>query len=188
MRELIDLLGPQERKILRLLLYVLAAALVLILVGGVWQRARFRRAQSALAAEQRVFEREDAKHRDLRAWQTLWAEARRDLADMKGKSLYEETDAVPVLRADLDRLLREAGLAVSKFDYNYEAGTRTTVGRISIAFETKTVYPAVKRFLGLLEVFPRLLVVEGLSFPRAAKGQSGMNLRVTLAAYYAKKT
>jgi hypothetical protein len=188
MRELINLLGPQERRVLRLLLYVLAAALVLILVGGVWQRARFRRAQTALAAEQRLFEREDAKHRDLTAWQTLWTEARRDLADMKGKSLYEEADAVPVLRADLDRLLREAGLGVSKFDYNYEADARTTVGRVAIAFEAKTVYPAIKRFLGLLEGFPKLLVVEGLSFPRMGKGQTGLNIRVTLAAYYAKKT
>jgi len=187
MRELINLLGDKERRVLRILLYSLLVAVVLILAGGVWQRSRFRRAQAALTAEQRVFEREDAKQRDLTAWQTLWAEARSDLAEMKGKSLYDEADVVTVLRVDLDRLLRDAGLVVSKFDYNYDADTRMAVSRVAIAFEAKTVYPAVKRFFGLLEVFPKLLVVEGLSFPRTAKGQSGLNIRLTLAAYYAKK-
>jgi len=188
MKELINLLGEKERRILRLLVYSLLAALVLILAGGVWQRSRFRGAQATLTVVQSTFAREDAKQQDLTAWQTLWAEARRDLAEMKGKSLYDEADIVPVLRVDLDRLLREAGLAVFKLDYDYAADIRTAVGRVSVAFEVKTVYPAVKRFLGLLETFPRLLVVESLTFPRMAKGQSGLNLRVTLAAYYAKKT
>lgn len=187
MKELISFLGARERRILRLLLYALLAAVILILAGGVWQRSRFRRAQAALAAEQRTFAQDDAKRQDLRIWQTLWAQARRDLDAMKGKSLYNEEDIVPALRADLDRLLREAGLAVSKFDYDYGAGIRTSVGRVAVAFEVKSVYPAVKRFLGLLETFPKLLVVEGLSFPRTTKGQSGLSLRVTLAAYYAKK-
>ena len=187
MKELINLLGRKERRVLRLLIYSLFAALVLVLAGGVWQRSRFFRAQAALTAEQKTFEREDAKHRDFTAWQTLWTEARRDLAEMKGKSLYDEADLVTVLRVDLDRLLRDAGLVVSKFDYNYDADSRMAVARVAIAFEAKTVYPAVKRLFGLLEVFPKLLVVEGLSFPRTAKGQSGLNIRVTLAAYYAKK-
>ncbi len=188
MQELIRLLREKERRILRLLIYVFLAALVLILVGGVWQRSRFQRVQAALAVEQKTFMGEREKRQDLEAWQGLWAEARRDLAEMKGKSLYDEPDVVPALRVDLDRLLREAGLAVSKFDYSYGADVRTTVGRIAVAFEVRTIYPAVKRFLGLIETSPRLLVVESLTFPRTGKGQSGLNLRVTLAAYYAKKT
>lgn len=189
MKELINFLDEREKRVLRFLVYALLAALVLILAGGVWQRSRFHRAQAALTAEQRTFAREDAKHQDLAAWQTLWAEARRDLDEMKGKSFYNEADVVPALRLDLDRLLREAGLTVFKFDYNYGSDLRTAVSRVAVAFEVKTAYPAVKRFLGLLETFPKLLVVESLSFPRmTGKGQSGLNLRVTLAAYYAKRT
>ncbi|MDH4196811.1 MAG: hypothetical protein OEW05_05335 [Candidatus Aminicenantes bacterium] len=188
MKELISLLGARERRLLRLLLYSLLAAVILILAGGVWQRSRFRRAQTVLTVERRTFAQEDAKRQDLKAWQALWAQARRDLDEMKGKSLYDEGDIVPVLRVDLDRLLREAGLVVSKFDYDYAGDIRSAVGRVAVAFEVKSVYPAVKRFLGLLETFPKLLVVEGLSFPRTTKGQSGLSLRVTLAAYYAKKT
>jgi len=188
MKELLNLLSARDRRILRGLVSALLAAVVLILVGGVWQRSRLLRSRVVLAAEKRTFVQENAKLQDLKAWEALWTQARRDLDEMKGKSLYDEGNIVAVLRADLDRLLREAGLVVSKFDYDYGADIRTAVGRVAVAFEVRTVYPAVKRFLGALEAHPKLLVVEGLSFPRTLKGQSGLSLRVTLAAYYAKET
>ena len=183
MIKLADYLDRKERRVLTFLALFLAAGLLFLFAGGFGARREGLRARAALRSARDAGAKAEADLADKQAWADLWAAARRDLADMRGKELYEAKEGVGALRSDIDRLLAESGLGASRLSYSYGSQEKGVVTRVGVSFELRGSYAALKSVLEKLEAFPRLLVVDGIDL----RTQGGVpSLRLTLGAYYEK--
>ncbi len=183
MIRLADFLDRKERRVLGLLAILFAAALLFLLGGGLGARREGLRARAALGSARAAGTKAEADLADKKAWFDLWAAARRDLDDMRGKELYRAKEGIGALRSDIDRLLGESGLSASRLGYTYGTQEKGVVYRVGVSFELRGSYAALKSVLEKIEAFPRLLVVDGIDLRTQSAGPS---LRLTLGAYYEK--
>jgi Tfp pilus assembly protein PilO len=182
-----DFLDRKERRSLILLAILFAAAFLFLLAGGLGARREGLRARAALRSARDAGAKAEADRADKQAGFDLWEAARRDLAEMRGKELYEAREGIGVLRFDIDRLLVESGLGASRLSYSYGTQEKGVIYRVGVSFELRGSYAALKSMLEKIESFPRLLVVDGVDLRAQAGGASGgPALRLTLGAYYEK--
>lgn len=182
-----DLLDRRERRALTLLALLFAAAFLFLLVGGLGAKRSGLGARAALRAARETAAKAEAERADKQAGFDLWTGARRDLADMRGKELYDTKEGIETLRVDIGRLLAESGLAVSRLNYSYGSQEKGVVSRVGVSFELRGSYAALKSALEKIEAFPRLVVVDGLDLKAQGAGAgAGPTLRLTLGAYYEK--
>ncbi len=187
MTRLADFLDRKERRVLTVLALSFAAAFLFLLLGGLGAKRDGLRARAALRAARESAAKAEADRADKKAWFDLWTAARKDLAEMRGKELYDAKEGIGALRADIDRLLAESGLVVSRLNYGYGTQEKGVVSRVGVSFELRGSYEALKSMLERIEAFPRLLVVDSLDLKAQGSGAgTGPGLRLTLGAYYEK--
>lgn len=181
-----DFIDRRERRTLTVLALLFAGAFLFLIAGGLGARRDGLRARAALRAARDGAAKAEADRADKQAWFDLWAGARKDLAEMRGKELYDGQEGIGVLRADVDRLLADSGFAVPRLSYNYGSQDKGSVYRVGVSFDLRGSYGALKTLLENIEAFPRLLVVDDLDLKLSTGAGGGPVLRLTLGAYYEK--
>jgi Tfp pilus assembly protein PilO len=177
-------LSDKERRALGRLAVAALIFLALGLVLAVRQRSAFARAEDALAEAQTGRRRAEAALAKARAEGLRWQEAARDLKQFRGSYFYEEETGIQALRQDLSRIFQEAGLRVAQIDYDYGDVAKSRIGRIVANFNFSGSYAALKKFLALIEKFPRFLAVERLDFLNPGTESGVLTVKITLAGYY----
>jgi len=184
MKELFNRLTGTEKKTLAALAAGTLAVLLVFLFVSLGAKRSYGRARDALA-------RLDAEYGKVLTSSTAsvaeakrWEEAARDLEDLKTKYFYDDAQGIMGLRRDLDRIFGEAGIRVSQISYSYEDLERGKFKRVVASFDFRGPYALLKRFLAIVERFPKFLTVEKIDFLNTSSDTGSLELKIELAGYY----
>ena len=184
MKELINLLNQKERKILGLLCLLLFAALLFYLLFALMEKGRFVHSQEALSVKTREYKKIGASKTDRELEWLKWEEAHRDLAELKEKYFYSESQGITQLRRDLQRIFNEVGVRASSLNYEYSEFEEARIKKVKVSFNIAASYFSLKRFIDTIERFPRFLVIEKIEFLDTDNQSGGFRLSFALAGYY----
>lgn len=113
-----------------------------------------------------------------------WQETRKDLEEMKRTVFYSGQGSLESFRQDLTKLFQQAGLPLTTINYQYEESERKELNKLSASFNLKVLYPHFKKFLYLVETWPRFLLLDQVNFQKIDNASGILELRLTLAGYY----
>jgi len=172
-----------KRAIVRLTaaaLVVLAVALTLF-VRTKGEHTRLRASLVRLESDraEAVEARSEAEAEWLR-----WQEAVEDLEMLGTEYFYSAKDGVTALRLDLQRLFALAGLTVSDIGYGYSDLDKEQATKTVVTFNYSGSYAGFKRLVGIIERFPRFLVIERIDFQKTGSDGGPLVCKLTLAGYY----
>ena len=177
-------MDDRERKTLaRLGVGVLLAAAVFFVLA-VGQRTRVFEARDTLAQLQESARRAEAARAEADAQWLRWQQARGDLDSFRGKAFYDGATVYPTLRRDLQQIFARGGMDVPDIGYRYSDIEKVPVKKVVVTFAYSGSYADLKRFLGMVEAFPKFLAVEKIDFQKTDAETGLLNLRLTLAGYY----
>ncbi len=185
MKDIFKAFSERERRRLRLLSLLLCLSLVFFFLVSLRERRSFLRLDESLTAQKAQFAKLDKERSAASTDRTKWAQAEKDLDELKAKYFYKEKDGVNALRLDLQDLLAKSGISARTLKFDYFDFDRERAKKVSVTFNFTGTYPLLKRFLEMVEQFPRFLYLERLDFVRIMGGGNTLELRVVLAAYYA---
>jgi Tfp pilus assembly protein PilO len=184
MNAIFDRLTDKERRTLQRLgvaaLLMLAVSLVLVLK----QRNGYLDARDTLALTQQQLRSAEKARAAAQAEWLRWQEAGRDIESFHGTFFYEEKTAYRTLRLDLQRIFNETGMNVPQITYSYSDVDKGQIKKVLIVFNYAGTYADLKRFLAVVERFPKSLTVEKVDFLKTDENSGFLNLKLTLAAYY----
>jgi Tfp pilus assembly protein PilO len=183
MKELIDLLDKREQRITALLCFLLGAALLFFLLVSLPQKMHYLKTVSSLRSKEKSYEIAAQKTSEKREEWLKWQQTRKDLEEIRNKYFYEK-EIQPKLRLDLERIFSEAGVHLSSIEYGYSELKKEKVNKVNITFNLRSSYSSLKRFIHLVETFPKFLVIEKIDFVSIESAQEILELRVVLAGYY----
>lgn len=182
MKELFDLLDKREKRITILLCALLGVSLVFFLLASLPQKRHYSKTLSSLRSKEKSYEIAGQKTSERREEWLRWQQAQKDLEELRKKYFYEK-DVQPKLRLDLERIFSEAGVRVSSIEFTYSELKKEKATRVIITFNLRGSYPSLKRFIHLVEKFPKFLVIEKIDFLSVESAQEALELRVVLAGY-----
>jgi Tfp pilus assembly protein PilO len=185
MKELSRVFTEKERQRLRLLLLILGLSLVFLFLVSLRERRSFHRLEGALAGRKTEFAKIDLERATASIERDRWAQAEKDLGELKAKYFYQEKDGANALRLDLQQIFAESGISARTLKFDYVDLERENARKVSVTFNFTGTYPTLKRFLETVEQFPRFLCLERLDFVRITGGGNTLELRAVLAGYYA---
>jgi Tfp pilus assembly protein PilO len=185
MNELFRALDVKEREKLRLLGLLFLVALFILLVFSLGQRRSYNLMAERLKGSEEAAAAAEAKRAASAAGWAQWQEAFQDIKDLKEKSFYREGDEVNQALLDLKRIFSEAGINARSYRYNYYSLEKERINKVNVTFNFVGSYPVLKRFLLLVEQFPKFLLLEKIDFLRIGGSGTTLELRIVLAAYYA---
>jgi len=183
MKEVFDLLDRREKRVTTLLCCLLGVALIFFLLGSLPQKGHYSKLVSSLRSKEKSYQTVGQKTSERREEWLRWQQAQKDLEDL-GKKYFYDKDVQPKLRLDLERIFSEAGVRVSSIEFTYSELKKEKTNKVNITFNLRSSYPSLKRFIHLVEKFPKFLVIEKIDFVSSESGQEILELRVILAGYY----
>jgi Tfp pilus assembly protein PilO len=183
MKEVFDLLDRREKRITILLCCLLGVALLFFLLGSLPQIRHYSKLVSSLRSKEKSYQTAGLKTSKRREEWLKWQQAQKDLEDL-GKKYFYAKDVQPKLRLDLERIFNEAGVRVSLIEFTYSELKKEKTNRVNITFNLRSSYPSLKKFIHLVEQFPKFLVIEKIDFLSSESAQEILELRVILAGYY----
>jgi len=184
MNAIFDRLDGRERKTLERLAVAFLAAVILFVFLAMRQRTRYFEAEDALRTTQDSTRRVEKLRDETKAEWLRWQEAARDLESFRSTYFYDEKTVIQKLRLDLREIFTQAGMDVPLISYRYSDLEKVTAKKITIAFNYTGTYAELKRFLAIVERFPKFLAVEKIDFQKADAESGLLNLKLTLAGYY----
>jgi Tfp pilus assembly protein PilO len=113
-----------------------------------------------------------------------WQQAGRDLESFRGTFFYDEKTVYSTFRVDLQQIFNETGMNVPQITYSYSDVDKAQIKRVVVVFNYAGTYADLKRFLAVVERFPKSLTVEKIDFLKTDEASGYLNLKLTLAAYY----
>jgi hypothetical protein len=183
MKEVFDLLDRREKRVTGLLCCLLGAALIFFLLGSLPQIRHYSRLASSLRSKEKSYQTASQKTSKRREEWLKWQQAQKDLEDLRKQYFYDK-DVQPKLRLDLERIFKEAGVSVSPIEFTYFELKKEKTNKVNITFNLRSSYPSLKKFIYLVEKFPKFLVIEKIDFLRIENAQEVLELKVILAGYY----
>jgi len=184
MEELFKLLTDREKRTLR----VLAAATVLILLAFIFVSLgalrSYGRSEEALTRLTAEFEKARESWDRARAESGRWDEAKGDLETFRTRYFYEDKQGIRDLRLDLEKVFAEAGIRVNQIGYKYAELETGKARKVVAGFTFRGNYATLKRFLAVVEAFPKFLVLERIDFLSTDSGTGSLELKIELAGYY----
>lgn len=184
MTRFIDRLDDKDRRTLVRL--GVAALLALAVALGVFLRtkAAYAAVRGSLATlkseESKAVESRDGAEAEWRRWQ----EAQAELEKLGADYFYSAQEGITALRLDLQRLFAQAGLTVSGIGYGYSDLDKEQARKTIVTFSYSGSYAGLKRLVGIIERFPRFLVIERLDFQKTGSDGGPLVCKLTLAGYY----
>lgn len=184
MNALYDLLNDKERRTLARIGLAAAVALALcLIVLGRYRIGLERERAAAFRLHEATQQAVQARDKFKAEW-ARWEEAGKDLADLRASYFYEDGADVQTLRQDLQKIFAQAGTSITDLDYGYTDMQKEKVRKTVITFTYGGTYAGLKKLLGVIEGFPKFLVIEKLEFPRSGAGGERLVAKLTLAGYY----
>jgi len=183
MKEIFNLLDRREKRVAALLSSLLGMALIFFLLGSLPQVRHYSRLVSSLRSKEKSYQTAGQKTTERREEWLRWQQAQKDLEDLRKKYFYDK-DVQPKLRLDLERIFSEADVRVSSIEFSYVELKKEKTNRVNISFNLRSSYPSLKKFIYLVEKFPKFLVIEKIDFLSSESGQEVLELRVILAGYH----
>lgn len=184
MNAIYDLLDGRERKTLERLTAAVVAAAALFFILAVRVRSGYFDSRNALAALGESSRRSEKAQAEVKAEWLAWQEALGDLESFRGKYFYEEKTVFQNLRKDLQRIFNQAGMDIPLINYRYSELEKASIKKVVVTFNYSGTYMNLKRFLAIVEGFPKFLAVEKIDFQKADRETGLLNLKLTLAGYY----
>ncbi|MGQ9672571.1 MAG: hypothetical protein ACUVV5_05490 [Candidatus Aminicenantales bacterium] len=184
MKEFFKLLNKAEKKQLRLLSILLLAGVLFLLIISLGQRRSFFSLKNRLQARQKVLaEVEGKRAQAVEAW-ARWQASYRDIEELKKTYFYQGQNDLHELRLDLEKILAEGGVSAKSLQYDYSQPGKGLVDKVDIRFTFVGSYVILKKFLEVVERFPKFLMLEKIDFARISQDGSILELRIVLAGYY----
>jgi cell division protein FtsB len=185
MKELFDLLGTGERKILVSLCILLAVALIFHQGFALKKKKAYSFSVETLPNQQREIENIEESNKALKMELSRWDEARQDIEEIGDKYFYKEDKNINQLRLDLRKIFRTTGIRIVSdkvFDWSDFAKEKLKV--VHVQFAVAGPYVALKRFIHQVEIHPKFLMIDKITF-RDIDTQTGrIELQIQLAGYY----
>jgi len=184
MIELFSVLNEKEKRLLRLLALAFLFVLAFFILVSLGQRRGYLDLKSELQAREKVAS-EAAKFRSASSeeW-AKWEQAYQDMAELRKAYFFKENEGLNELRVDLQKILAESGIAARSIRYNYVNLEKGSFKQINVTFTFTGSYLILKRFLDMVERFPKFLVLEKIDFMKVSAGGNVLELRIVLAGYY----
>ena len=184
MNAIFDRLDRKERKTLERLAAAVLLAVILFVFLAMRQRTAYFETQDAVKSLEDSLRLGERSQAETKAEWLRWQEAARDLDAFRTSYFYEAKTVYEKLRLDLRGIFGQTGMDVPQIDYRYSDLEKVTAKKITIAFNYTGTYAELKRFLAIVERFPKFLAVEKIDFQKADAESGLLNLKLTLAGYY----
>lgn len=184
MKEIFNFLNDKEKKILRFLCFLLAGVVLFLLLFSLPQRKGYFNALSSLTVKQKEYQHFNKISKERKREWLQWQEARRDMDDLRTKYFYDNKEIIKRLRLDLEKLLNEARIHVSRKKFDYAEFKKEEIKKVNVSFNIKGSYLSLKRFIHSVEKFPKFLFVEKIDFLDIDSGGRVLELKIVLAGYY----
>jgi len=184
MNAIFDRLNGKERKTLERLAAAVLLAVILFVFLAMRQRTAYFETQDAVKSLQDGLRRGEKSQAETKAEWLRWQEAGRDLDAFRTSYFYEEKTIFQKLRLDLRGIFGQSGMDVPLISYRYSDLEKVDIKKVVVTFSYSGTYAELKRFLAILERFPRFLAVEKIDFQRSDAETGLLNLKLTLAGYY----
>jgi len=99
------------------------------------------------------------------------------------RSIIPAREKLSGLVLDISRLAEDAGLTIERISYAPEKIEEFALLSYSLSFTVNGSYRQLKKFVHLLEVSRRLIVLDGISLVEGGKG-TGISMRLKLTTYF----
>lgn len=184
MKELFKLLTEREKRTLD----VLAAAAVLVLLAFLFVSLgalrSYGRSEEALTRQTTELGKARVSWDEARTESGRWEEAKGDLEAFRTRYFYDDKQGIRDLRLDLEKVFAEAGIRVSQIGYKYADLEMGKARKVVAGFTFRGNYATLKRFLAVIEAFPKFLVLERIDFLNTGSETGALELKIELAGYY----
>ncbi len=184
MIEIFSVLNENEKRLLRVLALAFLLVLAFFVFFSLGQRRRYLGLESDLQVREKVASEATGSLSASAEECSRWEQAEQDMAELKKRYFFKETEGLNELRVDLQKILAESGIALRSIRYNYMNLEKGSFRRVNVTFTFTGSYPILKRFLDTVERFPKFLVLEKIDFIKVSAGGNVLELRVVLAGYY----
>ncbi len=184
MKELFNQLNEGEKKIIRLLGLLVLLVLVFLLVVSLGQRRSTVRLLGRLEVREKALaELETRRVSSADEW-ARWEGAYRDIDELRKAYFYGEEEGMNELRLDLEKILSESCLSASSIRYDYGSLEGGKIKSTSVGFTFSGSYLNLKKFLEVVERFPKFLMIEKIDFLKISGEGSRLELRISLTGYH----
>ncbi len=184
MKELFSILNQKEKRTLTLLSLLIVIVFLFLAVFSLGEkRSYFQSFESLTKVKDNLTKATVEAQKKKQEWFS-WEEAKSDLQHIREKYFYKDGDVFRQIRMDLQRIFKKSGLTISQLRYDYAQLKKGKIKRITVSFNLKGSYYALKKFLNSVETLPKFLLVERIDFLNISSGGTGLELRVSLVGYY----
>jgi Tfp pilus assembly protein PilO len=184
MKELFDQLDEREKNQLRLLSLLVLLSLVFLLLVSLGQRRSYVRLLSRFEAREKFLAELETKRASSAADWTSWEAAYRDIEELRGSYFYRQEEGINELRLDLEKIFAQCGINAQSIRYEYVSLEKGQVNKTNVSFNFAGSYLVLKKFLEVVELFPRFLMLEKIDFLKISGEGSVLELKISLAGYH----
>ncbi|MFP4081461.1 MAG: hypothetical protein ACLFVG_01755 [Candidatus Aminicenantes bacterium] len=184
MKELFNILDQKERRIIGLCCLLLLAAFFFLLFGAVGEKRIYIKTLNTISEKEENHHRLSQEKEQKKEEWLKWQNAGRDIQEIKAKYFYKDNDVFQQVRSDLREIFHQAGIHVSQIIYDYAEHESEKVKKVIVSFNLKGSYFSLKRFLNVVEQFPKFLILEKINFLNIEAQGGVLELRIILAGYY----
>lgn len=184
MKELFSLLEHRERRTIALLCLILILPFVFYVFVARGEKNTYIHSLETLSMNKANFDLlTDERNQKEEEWYR-WEEAKQDIADIRKNYYYKENDVFEKIREDLRDVFSQAAIRVSRLKYDYAETKKGSVKKVIVNFELRGSYTSLKRFMNLVENYPKFLIIEKIDFVNIESESGLLELRITVAGYY----
>lgn len=184
MKELFNQLDEREKSRVRLLSLLVLLSLVFLLLVSLGQRRNYVRLLSRLEAREKFLAELETKRASSASEWARWEGAYRDIEELRESYFYKHEEGINQLRLDLEKILAQSGISARSIQYEYASLEGGHIKKISASFTFTGSYLILKKFLEVVERFPRFLMLEKIDFLKISGEGSLLDLKINLAGYH----
>jgi len=187
MLKLSELLSARQRKLLTALSLVVLFALVVLIFSIFFWSSKLSAARRQAEKDRSELGKISAQVEQTKTEFLRWQETAKEVKEWKENAFYSGEQSLDTFRDDLKKLFQQSGLPLPPINYQYEESEKKEFQKLSASFNLRLSYPLLKRFLYLLETWPRLLVLDQINFQKIDNLSGVLDLRLTVAGFYYEK-
>ena len=184
MKELFKLLTGKEKRTLSVIAGALVLVLLVFLSVSLGAMRSYGRSKASLTRLTTELGKARESWDQARAESGRWEEAKGDLEAFRTKYFYDDKQGIRDLRLDLEKVFAEAEIRVFQISYKYANLEKGKARKVVAAFTFRGSYATLKRFLAVIEEFPKFLILERIDFPNTGSETGTLELKIELAGYY----
>jgi hypothetical protein len=184
MKEIFKLLTEKEKRTLAVLAGAASLVLLLFLFVSLGALRSYGRSEASLTKSTTELGKAQESRDRASAESELWEEAKGELESLRTKYFYDDKQGIRDLRLDLEKVFAEAGIRVSQIGYKYTNLEKGKARKVVASFMFRGDYATLKKFLAVIEGFPKFLTLERIDFQNTGSVTGTMELKIELAGYY----